>query len=136
MANFLSGEWTVYRLFTEEGEYFGITSNLPRRLAAHRCKYVRHGQDHAYYGFEIVKIDLSYEDACEIEDLLITSLPCINQRRSGLICNKEDYMHNYDVNRRDMKKVYNHEHSMRLYEGERMMFGRIDNRLFRRMFNG
>lgn len=123
MANFLGGEWTVYRLFTEEGEYFGITSNLPRRLRSHRSTCIRHGQDHAYYGFEIVKTDLSYEDACEIEDLLITSLPCINRKRSGLIANEVAYQSHY-------KRAWEH----RLKEGEKMMFGRVDMRVFRRMF--
>lgn len=114
----------VYKLITEEGDYYGHTSDLKVRLSAHRTQSKWRVSNHPYLEYKVLYDGLDEETAKMIEDELIRELPCIN-RNYGIHTKTDSNVSNRPSNRRYMAKIR---------EGEMMMFGRTNMCLFRGMF--
>lgn len=114
--------WTVYRLtLMNRGTYFGVTSNLERRLFDHMCGNVGFSE-HPWRSYCVIYESEDREDAFRVEAKLISRVPCSNKKSSGTKTEKQR-----EASRNAVR---------RLREGEWEMWGRKNVPALRRALNG
>ena len=119
--------YIVYELELPDGTFYaGVPQYLEKRLTQHRKGRVGYGE-HSYVDYGILGGYMSREEAFEAEEVAIERLMslgvCANRKRSG---------HHYS----EKQQASVRESMRRLYEGERMMWGRTRVPALRRALNG